>query len=373
MEQLKARSHRRLILWGVAVLVVIAGAALAVMRTADGKGTAKPAAKSAAKPGSGKDKKPETTAAPVELSTATRGTIHTWLQTTATLEARNSATLVAKRQGQIQSIAAEEGAWVEKGAVLAQLDDTDARLAVERAEVALDVAKREADRGQKMVDEGYMSAKEWDDVELKMRDARVELDQRRYDLSQTRITAPFAGRVSERLVNLGETVTPGRECFRLVDFDPVRARLYFPERELGNVRVGQLAELTTDGRPGKAYDAHVALVNPVVDHANGTFKVTIEAGNAGGALRPGGFVRVRLKTGSFDDALLCPRRGLLTEDGDHYVFVARADSVVRANVVVGAVEGEQAQILSGLVAGDRVVTVGQGGLKSGARIKVSTF
>jgi hypothetical protein len=110
-------------------------------------------------------------------------------------------------------------------------------------------------------------------------------------------------------VNLGETVTPGRECFRLVDFDPVRARLYFPERELGNVRVGQQAELTMDGRPGTAYPARVALVNPVVDHANGTFKVTIEAGNMGGALRPGGFVRVRNRSGHVRWPMMyCARR-----------------------------------------------------------------
>jgi len=257
--------------------------------------------------------------------------------------------------------------------VLARLDDTEARLAVQRAELTLEVTTHEQERASRMQSEGYLSSKEWDDIQLRLRNAKLELDQARYNLSQTRITAPFAGRVTERAINLGETVSPGATCFRLIDFNPVLVRLYFPERELERVRVGQAAALTLDAQPGRTFSAKVALVNPVVDHSNGTFKVTLEAPNPGGLLRPGSFARVRLKTGSFADALLLPRRGVLTEDGEQFVFVARGDTVARARVSVGAVEGDQAQILAGLVAGDRVVTVGQGGLRPGARIRVTSF
>jgi membrane fusion protein (multidrug efflux system) len=372
IERPRHRS-RRALWWSALAVIVIAGSltVLFVARNADGKGS-RPAnvGKGGARKAVVKEASP---AAPVELSEVRRGGIDTWLETTATLEARNSAQLVAHRQGQVLELLAEEGQWVERGAVLARLDDTEARLAVERAELALDVARREQERAGRMQSEGYLSPKEWDDVRLRLRNTTLELDQARYSLSQTRITAPFSGRVSERSINLGETVSPGQSCFRLIDFNPVRVRLYFPERELDRVRVGQPAALTLDAQPGHAFAARVALVNPVVDHSNGTFKVTLEAPNPGGLLRPGSFARVRLKTGSFADALLLPRRGVLTEDGEQFVFVARGDTVSRARVAVGAVEGDQAQILAGVVAGDRVVTVGQGGLKPGARIKVTTF
>jgi len=363
---------RRLRLWlasAAAVVLVAAGSTLIfVARNADGKNTAPGAAHAKKKAADNK-----TPAAPVEVAEVRRGAISTWLQTTATLEARNNAVLVARRQGQVLALVAEEGAWVEKGAVLARLDDTETRLAVDRAELALEVVTREEERAKKMEGEGYLSPKEMDDIALRLRNAKVELEQARYNLTQTRITAPFAGRVTERLVNLGETVTAGKECFRLLDFNPVLARLYFPERELERVRVGQPAELTLDTQPGHTFAARVSLVNPVVDRANGTFKVTLEAENPGGVLRPGSFARVRLRTGSFSDALLVPRRGILSEDGESYVYVARGDSVVRAGVTLGATDGDIAQVIAGLVAGDRVVTVGQGGLKPGARIKVSTF
>ena len=365
------RTSRRALMWSaLGAIVVVAGglAILLLTRNADGKGM-RPANAAAAKRAAD-DKTP---AAPVELSMVRRGSIDTWLETTATLEARNSAALVAPRPGQVLALLAEEGQWVERGAVLARLDDTEARLAVERAEVALEVATREEDRARRMQSEGYLSSKDWDDVELRLRNARVDLDEKRFALEQTRITAPFAGRVTERAINLGETVSAGQSCFRLLDFNPVLARLYFPERELARVEVGQPAVLELDSQPGRDFPARVDLVNPVVDRANGTFKVTLEAPNPAGVLRPGSFVRVRLKTGSFADALLLPRRGVLTEDGEHFVFVARGDTVARARVTLGAIDGDQAQILAGLAAGDRVVTIGQGGLKPGARIKVATF
>jgi len=309
-------------------------------------------------------------ASPVEVTVVRDGPISTFLETTATLEARNSATLVARREGPVVAVAAEEGQWMREGEVLARLDDKEARLAVERADLALEVAKREADRAEQLHSQGFMSPKEQDDLVLKRRTAEVELEQARYNFALTRITAPFAGRVVERSVNLGETVTPGKSCFTLVDFNPVLARLYFPERDLPAVQVGQQALVTLDSHPGKVFEARVSLVNPVVDQSNGTFKVTLELPNASGALRPGAFARVRLKTGSFASTLLLPRRGVLSEDGEDYVFVAHGDSAVRVAVKVGAIENDTAQITTGLARGDRVVTVGQGGLKQGSKIRV---
>jgi multidrug efflux pump subunit AcrA (membrane-fusion protein) len=101
--------------------------------------------------------------------------------------------------------------------------------------------------------------------------------------------------------------------------------------------------------------------------------VTLEIPNRAGLLRPGAFARVQLKTGDFQKAMLVPRRALLSEDGEDYVFAARADSVVRLSVRVGAIDGDTVQVLQGLNAGDKIVTVGHGGLKPGSKIKPVTL
>jgi membrane fusion protein (multidrug efflux system) len=353
------RSRRVLVLGGAAVVLTAVVGGLLVARSARGNGGADKK----------KDKKEEVLAAPVEVTRVGRSAISTYLESTATLEPESEAALVARRQGQVVRLAVEEGDYVQRGQVLAILDDTEARLAMERANLAAEIAKRELDRGKQLKTRSLVSDKELDDMELKMRGAWRDLEQARYDVSQMRITAPFAGRVTDRFINLGETVTVGKECFRLADFSPLRARVYFPERELNRVREGQEATLVLDAHPGKEFAGVVRLVNPVIDRANGTFKVTVDVTDTEGLLRPGNFARVRVRTGTFTDALSLPRKAIVSEDGEDFVFVARADSVNRVKVTVGAIAGDAAQIVTGLTEGDSVVTIGQGGLKQGSKIK----
>jgi len=356
------RRPRRIWLWSALGVLVVAGVITGIMfaRRADGLGK-----KKADKEGP--------SASPVELTCVTRGEIATHLQTTATLEARNSAVLVARGQGEVVAVVAEEGKWVESGAVLARLDDTEARLALERAEVGAQMARRESERGHQLSDRGYLSGKDLDDLDLKLRSAQVELEQRRHDVAEMRVVAPFAGRVTERMIQLGETVMPGRECFRLVDMEPLLARVYFPEREVSRLRVGQSGVVEVDAHPGHEFPARVTIVNPVVDRANGTFKVTLEVRDPEKRLRPGSFARVRIRTDTFGDAVLVPRRASLNEDGEDFVFVAHGDTVSRVPIRLGAISGDTAQILAGLAPGDSVVTIGQGGLKQGSRIKSVKF
>jgi RND family efflux transporter MFP subunit len=352
------RGARRIWIWSGLGVLIVAGAiaGLLVVRNARGNGKKK-------------EDKSGPAASPVELSMVDRGRISTWLQTTATLEAQNSAALVARGQGEVVALPAEEGHWVERGTVLARLDDSEMKLAVERADLSVQTVRREAERGRQLSQQGFMSPKELDDLDLKLRSAEVELAQRRHDLEEMQVVAPFSGRVTDRMIHLGETVMPGRECFRLVDVTPMLARVYFPERELPRLRVGQTAAIEVEAHPGKEFPARITLVNPVVDRTNGTFKVTLEVHDREGLLRPGSFARVRIRTGDFDDAVIIPRRAVVNEDGEDFVFVAHGDTVARVPVKIGAISGDTSQVLNGLARGDSIVTIGQGGLKQGSRIK----
>ena len=313
------------------------------------------------------------TAAPVELTTVGKGAISTFLETTTVLEAANSAVLVARRQGQVVALLAEEGQNVSTGQPLARLDDAEARIALGRAQAIYDQAQRDAERGTKLQSQGLNSGQAMDDLKLKLETAKQNLAQAQYDLAQTRIVAPFAGKIVSRMIQLGETVTPGKECFRVDDFTPLLAKVYFPEHDQALVHVGQAATLEVTALPGVSYPARVTLVNPVVDQSNGTFKVTLEIVDTKGALRPGSFARVRLTSGSYNDATVLPKKAVVSEDGDSFVFVAAGDSVNRVQVRMGAISGDTAQILAGLNPGQRVVSVGQGGLKQGSRIKAVAF
>jgi len=355
---------RRTLLWSLAGVAAAAVVALGLLAARNGQ-----ANNAAGKKG----KKDEPVAAPVALAPVGKGSISMFLETTTVLEAQNSATLVARRQGQVVGAPVEEGTLVREGAVLARLDDTEPRIALARSQAAYDQARRDADRGRKLKDQGLSFDQAMDDLEFKLETARSGLAQAQYDLAQTRIVAPFTGKVVSRTVQRGETVTPGKECYQLANFDPLLARVFFPETDLPRVRVGQTATLESSALPGRTYTARVTLVNPVVDRTNGTFKVTLEVRDPSSTLRPGSFARVRLMSDTFADAIVVPRKSLVVEDGDAFVFVAAGDSVNRVAVKVGAVSGDTAQVLAGLVPGQKVVAVGQGGLKQGSRVKAVAF
>ncbi len=359
------RRSRRALIASLAAVVVVAGGLGSVVWVRGAK---------AAKTSGAKAKKAEgPTAAPVAVSPVHAGSLVTYLESTSSLEPRTAATLVARRPGQLVKLFVEEGASVRKGQVLAQLEDDDARLALERAQVSEEMARREMERGTQLMQQHLIADRDFDDLQLKHKSAVVAVKQARYDLAQTRIVAPFSGRVTARLVNAGESVVAGKDCFTIAEFSPILARVYFPERELPHVRVGQTATLSFDDLGGDPHAARVELVNPTVDRGTGTFKVTLAIDNADGTLRPGTFARVKLETAHVQNALLMPKKGLLTEDGETYVFAARGDSAVRVPVTVGAVSGDTAQVVAGLRAGDRVVTVGQGGLKQGTKIRIVAF
>src|SRR5262245_38143157 len=316
------RSRRPLLIGAIAVAIVaIVAGGLLVARNGQANNVKK------------KGKKDDgPTAAPVELSTVSKGDISTFLETTTVLEAANTAVLVAKRQGQVVALLAEEGQNVQQDQPLARLDDAEARIALGRAQAMYDQAKRDAERGSALETRGLSSAQAMDDLKTKLETSKQNLAQAQYDLSQTRIVAPFGGKVVTRMIQLGETVTPGKECFRVDDFTPLLARVYFPERDQAQVHVGQLATLEATAAPGVSYPARVTLVNPTVDRDNGTFKVTLEVADPKGTLRPGSFARVRLTSGSFDDTIVVPKKAVITEDGDAFVFVAAGDSVNRVPV-----------------------------------------
>jgi multidrug resistance efflux pump len=174
-----------------------------------------------------------------------------------------------------------------------------------------------------MHDKGYLSEKEIDDLELKMRTASVELEQARLELSERTITAPFAGRV------VGAAGPARRDRHRrqgavpLSDFRSAARPRFFPERELARVRVGQPATLTLDAQPGRGARGRVSLVNPEVDRSNRHVQGHARGRESGGRAATR---RVRRTSSSAPESsrtrCSCRAVGCCPEDGEDYVFVA---------------------------------------------------
>ncbi len=352
---------------GAVIIIMLAGYGakqLASRRNAANDSTA---AASGEKKESREDKKGEAEPVPVEVTTVDYREISSYYRTTATLEPERKVDVVAKIAGEVAAILVEEGVRVSRGDLLCRLDDSEERIALEEAEINEKKERRELSRFKKMHEENLISDKEYSDAEYKYEVARNNYDAARLKYGYTKIRAPFEGVVTKRFVDVGSNVTVGMKLFELADIDPLLVYMYLPENEIAGIKPGQKIYINPDSDPGRTLTGKIARISPEVDDKTGTVKVTAEVS---GEAMPGSFVRIKIVTATHPRSLAVPRKGLVSDTGEFFVFVAQADTVRKTPVEVGFQDEAFAEILEGLEPGDSVVVVGQGALKHGSRIKV---
>lgn len=313
------------------------------------------------------DEKKEPPPVPVEVALATNRPMSSFYLTTATLEPEKRVDILAKVAEEVVELVVEEGDVVAAGDLLCKLDDDEQRVALDEARINRDQRKSEFERHQAMYDEQLISDKEFADVKYQYELAVNAYEAARIKYEYTRIRAPFDGIVVQRMIDEGEHVATGAQLFVMADTDPLLLTMYLPETEIGTIATGQLVYINPDVNPEESFTGEIVRVAPEVDQRTGTIKVTAET-RAGGI--PGSFVRVRIVTDTRPNTLTVPRRGVVADAGDRFVFLAEADTVRKVAVKVGYENEDYAEVLEGIATGDSVVVAGVGGVRTGTRIKV---
>ena len=318
------------------------------------------------------DEKPKEEPVPVELAAVEVRDLPTYLSSTATLEPEKKAEILSKSSGQVVELKVEEGDWVREGQLLARLESDAQSVALEESAARAHKVAADLDRVKALHGRQLASDKDLSDAQSSWEAAEAGRKTSALNLEYTRVLAPFAGQIARRSIDRGQNVAVGAALFQIVDPDPLLAAIYLPEREVRRLRPDQEVLISPDTDPDRDVRGAVLRVSPVVDERTGTIKVTCRVANEGQgpALRPGSFVRVKLPTAVHADVKVLPKRSVVIEGGENYVWKAVADSVVKVPVLTGAVDAGWIEVVSGIDATDRVVTVGQGGLRSGSKFRL---
>jgi membrane fusion protein (multidrug efflux system) len=303
----------------------------------------------------------------VAVSPVTRGTVVSRYTTTATLEAKNRASIEARAAGLVEALLVEEGDRVEANQVLLHLEDTQARLRLQKAEINLRQEQTMFGRQKASLDREVITQAEYDLAEAAMEAAQAERDLTKDDLSHTRVRAPFAGRIIARQVDLGQTVSIGAELFTIANFTPMLARVHVPGKEIGSLQVGQPVSIVLDSNKQELHGS-VDLISPVIDPATGTIKVTVKIDSYPEGTRPGDFAHVTIVTESHENVMRVPNNATYEDRGDQIVYVASDSIATRRVVETGFVDDDFTEVLSGVADGERVVVKGQRSLRDQAAI-----
>ncbi len=312
----------------------------------------------------------EAPAVPVEAATVETGEIAAFYTGTASLEAEEEALVVAKTGGVAIEILAEEGQYVEEGQALVKLDDERLTLELSRAEAALSKLHRDYERNDELFQKNLISAVEYERVKSDYETQKAARDLAQLEVTYATVRAPFSGIISERLIKKGNMVATHAPTFRLTDFDPLLAVMHVPERELNKLRKGQRAELRLDALYGEVFTGFIKRISPIVDPTTGPFKVTIEVRDRSRQLKPGMFGRIRIVYDTRTDVLLVPKEAILAEDDESAVYVVRDSMAYRQIVETGYSNDAHMEIISGIEAGDVIITTGQNSLRDSSKVEV---
>lgn len=325
-------------------------------------------------PGGAQAEEEEERPSPVLAMPLKTGPIEARISSASTIEAELSVTVHAEATGRILKLEVEEGDEVEKGDMLAKVKKDTQATGLERATVNYEKARADLARVQRLFDKGIASQEELDNAKNTARTAKIDRKDRRRDISDTSVKAPFGGTVTERLISQGSFVTNGQQLFSITDFDTLVARVYVPEKELDQIKVGQSAEVEGKAAKGRHGTGTVKRIAPIVDATTGTVKVTVSlppelAGGTTGFL-PGMYAEVTLTTDRHEDALLIAKPALVQEEDRTFAFVVDGDRARKRVIEVGLTNEYFSEVLSGLEPGDQVIVAGQTGLKDGALIEL---
>lgn len=314
-----------------------------------------------------------------------RDTLHSGPAVSGTLAPEQVATVRAELSGTVLGTHAEAGQRVERGALLARIDDRavrdqvlSARTAVTSAEGSFEVAQREAQRSATLLAAGAIADRDMesatraaDAARAQLANARAQLASAEKALDATRVTAPFTGIVSERSVGTGDVVAPGTAMYTIVEPSTMRYEASVPAERLGDVRVGAPVSFHVSGYPERQFDGRITRVNPVADPATRQVRLLVSVPNTGGRLVGGLFAEGRVSSRSIE-TLVVPEAAVDQRGITPTVYRLRGGKVERVPVTMGMhdQQTERVEITSGVAVGDTLLTGAAQGVTPGSPVTI---
>jgi membrane fusion protein (multidrug efflux system) len=299
-------------------------------------------------------------AMPVRAGVAVSDTVIDELRATGEIEALQSIELQPEVSGRLVAILTREGSEVRRGTALFKVDDAEISAEVDRLEAEMDLAEQALARTRELLERDASSTADLERAEATARSTRAQLSLQRTRLERTVVRAPFSGVVGERLVSLGDYVTPSTQLTTLQTVDPQRASFEVPERYAQELEEGQTVSFSVAAIPDRTFTGEVDFVDPRVRLPGRTITVKAVVQNPERSLKPGMFIEARLATQVRPNAIVIPEEAVLPLGGQNFVWAITPENTAnRVEVQLGVRRPGIVEIRSGLSAGDRVVTGGQ--------------
>lgn len=305
---------------------------------------------------------------PVEIAAVAQGLISDRFEAVGSLEAGDAIDVVAEIDAIVLSLPFREGAAVNAGDVLAQLDDATLRAEATRAAALRDQTRVTYERVKTVVEQNAGAPQDLDDALAALKVAEANLAVAEARLAKTRIAAPFAGVVGSRRVSPGAFLRAGQAITALSRIDEIKVIFWVPERYVPDLQRGVRVHTSTTAYPGYELDGDIDVVEPALDPVLRSVRIVARVGNPGGKFRPGMSANVAVILSERPQALTVPAEAVFVEGDQALVYALKPDSTVtRVPVTLGTRSADVVEVVAGLDPGMQVVRAGHQKLFEGAK------
>lgn len=286
------------------------------------------------------------------------------------LAANIEVSIVPKMPGKVAKVLFNIGDRVHKGDVLVCLDSTELQAQLKQAQAGLATAeagyadaKKNLERMKSLFEQGAVSQQQLDMAQTQLAvgnpdgaAATVQLIQAQ--LANTVITSPVNGIVSARNIEVGEMAGQA-PVITIVDIDKVIVETDVIESEVNKIKEGQTVDVKVSAVREKPFQGIIATISPATDNRSSAFPIKIEISNPEHKLKPGMFAEVKLALDTKKDTLVIPKEAVIDSGDKKFVFKIENDKAIYTEIKTGLNDDTRVEVLSGLAAGDSVVTQGR--------------
>ena len=288
----------------------------------------------------------------------------------AIIEPWEDLLVMAEVSGKVITLNVEEGQTVEKGTVLAVIDQRDYKAALKSAKASSTLARQTLERTEKLYRKGSAAKSSLDMAVAQVEIAYAALKSAELRLERTEIKAPISGIVNRLDAKQGLLLGNNDPVAEIISIDQVKVSVGIPEADVSEVRFLENFKVTV----GSLKDSEFTGTRNFLSKKPGTlahlYDLELEVSNPEGVLLPGMFARVDVVKSTAEDALSVPVYAVITQGGEKVVYLEENGQAIKRVITTGVLEGWRLQVTSGLAPGEKVIVVGHRSVGEGQPLEV---
>lgn len=274
--------------------------------------------------------------------------------------------------GRITALNLQEGSKVSKGQVLLEIDAEGLRAELEKINVQLDLAQKDLARKVELLAIKGISQEAYDQSRSAVETLKADRELVQVRLRNSKIIAPFSGRVGLRDVSLGGYIQTGERIATLVQDHIVKIEFTVPQGYAGMIKEGQTIRFKSNDQRA-TFEAEIYAKEPRIDELTRTLRVRARCDNPDGLFVPGAFVDIEIELDRNEAAIMLPSELIIPELLGQKVLVYRNGVVENTPVEIGMRTATEVEIIDGVAAGDSIIATGLLALKNGASVTIRSI